>query len=143
MGNNTYIEADLNISAPKTVEAYIATKPKKLTAEVQFSSGGGTNNLLVGTTAEWNSQTHLIARKNIVYVYSDHEHDSLGNPIAAFKVGDGLTYLIDLPFNDDLWMEHINDTTVHITDAEREFWNNKVTAYLNAQDLEELILTKN
>jgi len=142
MGNK-YIEADLNTSTPKTVEAYIARKPKSLTAEVQFSSGGGTNNLLVGTTAEWNSQTHLIGRRDIVYVYTDHEHDSQGNPIPAFKVGDGLTYLIDLPFNDDLWLEHIHDTTIHVTEADKEFWNNKVTAYLNAQDLEDLILTKN
>ena len=35
--------------------------------------------------------------------------------------------------------DHINNTTIHITQAERNFWNNKVTTVSAG---EELILTK-
>lgn len=38
--------------------------------------------------------------------------------------------------------DHINNRIVHITQEEREFWNNKVTTESNANN-EELILTKN
>lgn len=99
--------------------------------------------LLVATTAEWNAQRSLIAEKGCVYVYSDYEHTELGTPVPGFKVGDGLAYLIDLPFNDDLFLAHASDNVIHVTDAEREFWNNKVTAYINATNTEELVLTKN
>lgn len=100
------------------------------------------NNVLVGTTEEWNSKTGLIGAKNIVYVYTDRSINEDGQAIPGFKVGDGLAYLIDLPFNDDIMMAHIQDSSVHITDEERLFWNNKVTAYLNVFNQEELVLTK-
>ena len=57
-------------------------------------------------------------------------HSTYNNQaIPAVKIGDGLAYLIDLPFIDasvTRLMEHINNTQIHITQAEREFWNNKV-----------------
>lgn len=105
--------------------------------------GTATSNVLVGTTEYWDSQRDLIGSENVVYMYTDHLEDGDGNPIPGFKIGDGLAYLIDTPFNDDLFVDHINNTHVHVTDAEKEFWNNKVTAYINASDLETLVLTKN
>lgn len=101
------------------------------------------NNVLVGTTAEWNSNPSLIGKKGTVYIYTDKSVNSDGDPVPGFKVGDGLAYLIDAPFNDDIMMTHINDSSIHVTDEERLFWNNKVTAYLSPFDIEELILTKN
>lgn len=130
-----------DVSQP--INGYIAKKPQTLSVENQ---GGGTplgNNVRVATTAEWDAQRDLIGVKNVVYVYTDHEQTEDGNPVPAFKVGDGLAYLIDAPFNSDIAMQHIQDTTVHVTAAEKEFWNNKVTAYLNAENMEQLILTKN
>ena len=100
------------------------------------------NNVLVATTAEWNSNPSLIGKKGTVYVYTDKSVNSDGEPVPGFKVGDGLAYLIDAPFNDDIMMTHANNSSIHITDEERLFWNNKVTAYLNPFDVEELILTK-
>lgn len=100
------------------------------------------SNMRFATTEEWNSQREMIAERNVVYVYTDHETTTDGKPVPGFKVGDGLAYLIDLPFNDDISMGHIQDDTVHVSSADREFWNNKVTAYLNVSDLENLILTK-
>ena len=118
------------------------TESNSLTAEFGEVYVVGGSTLKVATTEEWNSHPELIGERNIVYVYTDHEISSTGQPIAGFKVGDGLAYLIDLPFNDDLALSHFNDTTIHVTDEERAFWNNKVTAYIDAENLENLILTK-
>lgn len=130
-----------DVSQP--INGYIAKRPKTLSVEIQ---GGGTplgNNVRVATTAEWDAQRDLIGVKNVVYVYTDHEQTEDGKPIPGFKVGDGMAYLIDAPFNDDLALRHIYDTSIHVTPEEKEFWNNKVTAYLDAEDIECLILTKN
>jgi hypothetical protein len=66
--------------------------------------------------------------------------------IAGLKIGDGTSYLIDLPFVTDkmasILLNHIGDNSAHLTDAEREFWNNKITCYLDHNDLENLILSK-
>ena len=94
----------------------------------------------IATTAEWNEQNTLVSQAGVMYVYTDHKTSSSGEPVPAYKIGDGNTYLIDLPFSDDILTEHINNTTVHITAEERTFWNNKVTAYYT--DSERLVLTK-
>ena len=99
-------------------------------------------NVLVDTTANWDADNTIIAQKDYVYVYSDKYTDEYGNPVPAFKVGDGTSYLIDMPFNGDVFSEHIANTTVHITSEERAFWNDKVTAYLDAENLENLVLSK-
>ena len=92
------------------------------------------------TESEWDSQPTLVSEAGVMYIYKDHSTTSSGEEVPAFKIGDGTTYLIDLPFNDDLLTEHINNTTVHITEEERIFWNNKVTAYIGGE--EELVLSK-
>ena len=100
-------------------------------------------NVLVATTEQWNSERDLVGKENIVYVYSDAHTNSEGAPIPAYKVGDGASYLIDLPFDDDIGQAHISNTDIHITDEERIFWNNKVTAFINVEDIENLVLSKN
>ena len=97
--------------------------------------GGGGSKILVNTTAGWNAKPDLVGTVNTVYVYSDHHTDEQGNPIPSFKVGDGTTYLLDLPFNDDLMTQHVEDATIHITQEEREFWNNKNRATINGENL--------
>ncbi len=100
-------------------------------------------NVLVDTTANWNADTSIIAQKDYVYIYSDKYTNDNGDPVPAFKVGDGTSYLVDMPFNEDLFVSHAADTTLHITSEEREFWNNKVRAYIDALDTETLVLTTN
>ena len=110
----------------------------------------GLANVYYDTTANWNLQPFLISERKGVYIYSDFEiiYDEVGNPtfIPGIKIGDGTTYVIDLPFITDemtsLLLSHIGDTHVHLTDAEREFWNNKITCYLDREDLENLVLSK-
>lgn len=88
--------------------------------------------VLSKTTAEWNYLVDLVTDKDVIYVYTDYMTTSSGVEIAALKVGDGVTRLIDMPF--------VASGT--ITEAERDFWNNKVTAYMDIDDAETLIITK-
>lgn len=85
--------------------------------------------VLFNTTAGWSTQTTLVSDATTLYVYTDHQKDSGGNDIAGIKVGDGNAFVVDLPFIDAVYAEHVQDGTIHITDTERQFWNNKVRCY--------------
>lgn len=106
---------DEHLVSVNTLQAYLNANLDK---QVKFN-----------TTAGWNSQTSLVSQANTLYVYTDHQIDSQGRNVAGIKVGDGLAYVVDLPFTDAIATEHIADTTRHITNAERTAWNNKVRCY--------------
>ena len=103
------------------------------------------SSIVSNTTAGWDSQRDLIGKKDVLYVYTDHqaEEDGEGNItyIPGCKIGDGKAYLIDLPFLNQVEMEHIHDLSIHITQAEREFWNNKVRAYYSEVHDDTLVFT--
>jgi hypothetical protein len=96
------------------------------------------------TTENWNKLTDLISEEGSYYVYTDYlVKDGLKYP--NLKIGDGKAYVVDLPFiavNEQQLLSHVNNQEIHITQAEREFWNNKVTSYVAATDPENLVLTK-
>ena len=100
-----------------------------------------TDKVLYGNSEDWNSQPNLMSKRGYVYIYSDWCKDPSGNDIAGFKVGDGVTRLYDIPFTDHMYAEHIADTVIHITQQERENWNDKVTCFYKS-DLERLIFSK-
>ena len=110
----------------------------------------GLGQVYYDTKANWNNQLSLIAERAVIYIYSDYEiiYDEVGNPtyIAGIKIGDGTSYLADVPFITDemtaLLIQHLSNSTVHLTNAEREFWNNKISCYLDSNNLENLILSK-
>lgn len=93
-----------------------------------------------GLTQYWNAE-QIISEENAIYVYTDYQQKD-GKDLAGLKVGDGSTYLIDLPFIDALYWAHIHDSDIHVTAGEKEFWNNKVTAYYSLTTPETLVLTK-
>jgi len=97
--------------------------------------------ILSNTTADWNSQSSLIAAKNSIYIYTDYQTTDDGDSIPGIKIGDGLAYLIDIPFVDTLMMEHMNDTDIHITSTERETWNSKVSVSLDPNNSSCLVFT--
>lgn len=128
---------------------------------ITLGGGGSSNfNMYYDTVANWNVKTDLISENNAIYVYSDYrsEFDYEKNTnvyIPNIKIGDGTTRLIILPFLvDDFatmeyvdnvvqnFIQHINNTTVHITQEEREFWNNKHRAFYSAVDNDTLVFTK-
>ncbi len=102
-----------------------------------------------GTTSYWTSISNYIPAAGEILIYTDKTTiTENGNVIAipGIKIGDGLAYGIDLPFvGDDIErdiMNHINNTTIHITAAERTKWNNKINCENTVSD-ETLILNRN
>ena len=95
------------------------------------------------TTSNWNAQAQLISEANAIYIYTD-AYQSNSTNIPCIKIGDGLAYLIDMPFISKLEIDHRNNTDIHITSAERTFWNNKVSVYYNnTNSAEELVFYTN
>ena len=99
-----------------------------------------TNFILSNTTQGWNNQSSLISKSNTLYIYTDY-YQSQNNNIPGIKIGDGKAYLIDLPFIDSLLMDHINNNTIHITEDQRSFWNEKIRCYLPYTDTENIVFT--
>ena len=97
------------------------------------------------TTSEWRQQPDTIGQLNTFYIYTDRtqKEDEYGNIIncPGIKVGDGSSYLIDLPFVDDLFYDHVNNMDIHVTLAEKQFWNNKVRTQDSELDQQNLIFT--
>ena len=102
------------------------------------STRTGVNPIHQDTTEAWNSQPTLIAKKGHLYFYTDYIQVG-GVNVAGMKLGDGTSYLIDIPFEDAAFQDHIRDEIRHITQEEREFWNNKNRAVITGENL---ILTK-
>lgn len=131
-----------DISPTSAITGEIKTDPK---------GGGGTGyyNLLsnkpsyvfYNTVAGWNSDPSRITIKYAVYVYTDYRQDELGNNIPGIKIGDGLGYLIDAPFIDGDYYEHIKNKVIHVTAEDKQRWNDKVRCYIDINDTENLVFT--
>lgn len=86
------------------------------------------------TAAEWAQDPSYIPVKNKILIYTDTNN---------IKIGDGLAYAVDLPFVTDAVRSemlaalslHALNTEIHITDAERTFWNNKLNYELDGETL--------
>lgn len=95
----------------------LTSDPQIINAEFgtvyQIESG----KVLYGTTEDWNSQPELVAKEGYLYVYSDYKQDEQEQNIAGFKVGDGTSYLIDLPFTDSVIYEQINEVEQQMVDT--------------------------
>ena len=105
------------------------------------------SNVMLNTTSGWASNLGYVAPSGTIMVFTDRgSYLSNGNTIVVpgIKISDGLTYATDLPFvGDDVaaairseLSSHINNTTVHITNEERLFWNNKLNCDLTGETLE-------
>lgn len=117
-----------------------STSPIDADFGVVYQSGGGTDKIFYNTTEYWNSRPTLLTKQGYIYIYSDYKQ-SEGENIAGIKIGDGTSYLIDMPFTDKPLDDHIADTVKHITATEREFWNNKVRCFIDPENAEKLIFT--
>ena len=103
---------------------------QRITGSMSPGSGGCRKEVISNTTEAWNSNPQLMSVKDIIYVYTDHSIIN-GHPIPAIKVGDGLAYLIDLPF--------VSSGT-EVTPEQIAAWDNKVAAIIDPNDPETLIL---
>lgn len=101
--------------------------------------------------SEWDSEINFISQKNVLYIYEDYKiiyKDDEQIFLPGLKVGDGKTYLIDLPFiggNNDQFesklLDHINNNIIHVSLEEKNFWNNKLN-YSEIVDKENLIFNR-
>ena len=102
------------------------------------------------TTSNWNSAGGFIPLAGEVIIYTDYQTktwtvEEYGETVTktanipGIKIGDGRAYVQDLPFVDEelreKLMNHINNMDIHVTLADKEFWNNKV----NIDDSDELV----
>ena len=114
-----------------------------------YVSGGGGISAYYDTTANWDIQSSLIAEQGAIYVYSDYytTYDEVGNPTFSpgVKIGDGTSYLIDIPVLSDtgiqMVLDYLTTNNYLVTSEDRLFWNNKVSAALDEQDPEILIFS--
>ena len=104
------------------------------------------NSIRYGKTVDWDSDLSFIPKKGQIIVYSDRGKMQNGDKVVdvpGFKVGDGLAYLVDLPFVGDdqtqtimgLLRVHTDNADIHVTLAEKEFWNNKLNYTLADENL--------
>ena len=89
---------------------------------------GGNGNVIVRTKEEWNAMPHLLSVKGCIYVYSNYRIivdpiTGKNKAIPSIKIGDGMSYLIDLPF-----------ATQAITEDDIARWNNHVGAYVDEEN---------
>lgn len=93
-----------------------------------------------GTTEEWNSHIEIISEHGALYIYTDYKVES-DISFPAIKIGDGTTYLIDLPFVtadttgvERLLESHIADSSIHVSPEDRAFWNSKNKAIVTENE---------
>lgn len=144
VGLDSDAPVDAEFNSDSQVNAQFGTNVQPLDA--QFGTiyvVGGDCRVLYATTATWNSQPQLISALGYIYIYSDYRQDEQGVDIPSMKVGDGKSYLIDMPFTDKVIYEHIEDNVRHITQEEREFWNNKVRCFISEVQGDNLTFTTN
>lgn len=100
------------------------------------------------TTEGWNDLGDFVTSEGHIYIYDDYETIDNGDGtvtyVPALKVGDGVSYLSDLPFTTNgssrVLTEHINNETIHVTAADKAKWNQNVSISYDAED-ENLILS--
>lgn len=106
--------------------------------------------MVAKTKAQWNTSGvgNVASESGVLYVTTDYKtvtKDNTTYNIPAFKLGDGNAYIVDLPYltvDEETFLAHVNDTTIHITAAERTFWNNKERCYVDSNNNELLVITK-
>lgn len=96
--------------------------------------------ILCNTTEYWNSHPQLLSKEGYLYIYTDYKQVD-NEDVPGMKVGDGTSYLIDMPFMDAPLDAHIADSVKHITDTERAFWNDKVRCFIDPEDGENLVFS--
>lgn len=127
----------------------------------------GIRSIQYRTEAEWNEQQTLLTTEGGLYIYSDHTkvidpESGKVTLIPAIKIGDGVSYLSQLPFiGGGLSPEaetqiqvletevqnvqqavnvHVADGEAHVSDDDRDGWNRKIQAKIDTENTENLVL---
>ena len=112
--------------------------------------GGGGEGATVAyhTTEYWAQRARYVPQRGEILVYSDKNQVERDGQIfnePALKIGDGTTYLVDLPFvNESMYDDlsaHIRNTDVHVSPEQKAFLDNKLNCE-NTIEQENLILNR-
>lgn len=124
----------------RIVTAELAAKLDKLDFEAFKASIPQVAGMKYGTTEEWNNQIGYIPVPGEIIIYSDYktkEVDGRIINIPGIKIGSGNAYIQDLAFLDedlaDILYNHITDAVIHVTQEEKDRWNNKLNVDDNAE----------
>lgn len=99
--------------------------------EVFGGKGGSTGGAISRSTAEWDADPTYRSEAGVIYIYTDYSHDSEGHDLPGYKIGDGSSYVVNLPFL----------SSAIATEEERESWNNKVRVEDPEMSSETLVFT--
>lgn len=141
MAQVKFYRGDQTASLPNTIEdgaLYLLDKGNnsgELYADIgnqRVKVGSGQSFIEIKTTQEWRAENpKTISKSGVIYIFSDARHyeeeyeengETLTRTILVpgIKIGDGQTYVVDLPFST-------------ITEEQVNFWNNKVNCYLETE----------
>ena len=130
-------DSNVNIVANTTDYNRLINKPSinDITLVGNISLEGlGTVRYSHASTEEWNSRLGYIPMAGEICVYDDYktfvDTDGVTKTAKGIKIGDGLAYLIDLPYvADDVrasLYDHIIDANIHTNMNEKTSWNSKL-----------------
>lgn len=113
--------------------------------------GSGVN-VVCKTTAEWNETIGYVPAVGEIIVYTDFkqvEKEGEMVDVPGIKIGSGNAYVQDLMFVEgtsidiDIIKNHIEDTSIHTNEEEKDFWNEKVSIDYSGLSSETLIFKTN
>lgn len=162
-GNNELFEAEMEPEEELDVDFgdvqqvvttnYKLLRNKPSINDVELVGNKTTEDLKIvfsATRTQWDLQPTLQSQKNAVYIYTDYQTRDNGDGTYTFipgiKIGDGMSYLIDMPFvagNDEVIEQHILNNTIHVTEEDKESWNNKWRGYVDEANPTVLVFTTN
>ena len=92
----------------------------EISGEVQKTDGSLYVAVISKTKAEWAAIPQYMSKNRVLYVYSDYRQEEdpethVIKNIPRVKIGDGTTYVADLPF-----------ATMSITDEDIQRWNENI-----------------
>ena len=111
--------------------------PSEMLANIDIPKGS----IVSGTVSYWQTHGNVISTKDVLYIYTDWKQDAEGKNIPGIKVGDGLAYISDMPFTDELWAAHVMDSLIHVSAEDRANWNSKIRCYIDPNNTENIIFT--
>lgn len=103
----------------------------------------GGSKIVINTNEYWSNNRNLKSENGVIYIFSDYYTTSNNTVVPGIKIGDGNAYVYDLPFVDEKLNEHILNSVIHVTQADKDRWNSKDRGYMDTNDTELLVFTTN
>lgn len=95
-----------------------------------------------GTASEMTALNSTKSQAGAIYIYSDYRENQNGSKVPGIRLGDGNAYVGDLPYQDADFLQHMNNTTIHVSAFDRSKWDDKVTCFISPSNPQEIVFTK-